>query len=138
MNKFNYNNIDQYLLKKIPEFKTRYMKTISDFGPGLKYFIFGELSRYFIDIFLEVNDNNNTKKIEKEKIFYNIIEIIEELVDCGDKNVRELIYFGFLEMLPDDAYDCPEIINYLGPKTKIALNEINKFYRNMNKFKNSK
>ncbi|MBU1130783.1 hypothetical protein KJ840_01485 [Patescibacteria group bacterium] len=106
------------LVEKVPEFKIFVDESVKDnSGEVLSYLVFNDLANFFILKF---------KKGEKDTI-KAIQNYLEELLGQNDKEVTELVLFGFLENLKPENVSYEDIKNILTPKLLEYLKEIDKW-----------
>lgn len=91
-NNITYNNIDDYVLKKIPWFSDFFYQTYDDSDRELKFEVFWSLTNFFQLSFTKDN----------QVILNLIVDELNKLYNLDDKNIKELILTWFIENLLEE------------------------------------
>jgi len=88
------------------------------YGEISNYVFFGAILSKFI---VEQFDKNNEINFPNRTILAPIFSLVEECVESGDLDLRDLILAGFLESFILTTKDYPILKDFLGEKTKDLL-----------------
>ena len=118
----NYGNVVRRMLQAIPEVHPFYEKEIEWSGeeePG-PHIVFGDvLNPYLIDLLKQDNQEE-----ELERIF----SFFEEMAVSSDIKVQEVLAVTVMERLGDDPTVLKKAEKYMGPKTRMISDEIERFW----------
>lgn len=104
-------NIKNYLLKEIPEFKTNKEAPIEE--------LLGEFTQFILSQYRQINLQQKNSKILFELIRRGL-NIMEQAIRSPNLELQELISVYFLETLQGEEY-YEEIREILGPKLREEL-----------------
>jgi hypothetical protein len=115
--------IIEKLTEKVPEFKSFIDESIKEnSGEFLSYLAFNDLANFFTLKFKK-GENDTIKAIQ---------DYLEELLNQNDKEITELVLFGFLENLKPKDVNYDDIKNILTPKLLEHLKEIDRWSQGKN------
>ncbi len=123
MKKINYQNISEYLLEKIPEFRSDFNEYFKNqHGENLQHVLFGDFTRFFVRKYYE-----SQQDIGAKEVVLRCAELIEEMLEQQNLDLKGLVLVSFLENLydPKEAY-YQGIKSYLKPKTLELLKVVEK------------
>jgi len=125
VNKITEDSIIPMIISGIPAFKSYYDKEIEYWGEdtptGCQV---GWFAHFIAEIFVEQ---------KKEPVMLQqCFDLIEKLLVEGDEQVKNYMYFFFIESLVNiighEGIGYEVLLPYLGPYSKKALNKINAFW----------
>jgi hypothetical protein len=115
-----YDSVVNEFLNAFPEYNSAYNEHIEYNNELLPHVFFGETINEDLPVLLEMNN-------DKEKL-KNIFKFMERVATEGDIQVQELLSMTVLERLGDNPKLLEVAVIYMGDKTKIALDEIERFW----------
>lgn len=120
MDLLKYDSVVNEFLNAFPEYKSAYNEHIEYNNELLPHVFFGETINEDLPVLLE-------KHCDMEKL-KNVFKFMERMATEGDIHVQELLSTTILERLGDNPRLLEVAAVYMGDKTKIALDEIEKFW----------
>lgn len=113
------------LVSSYPRLKPIFDEHVSDnFGEVLPHLFFGDLTRYAVSRFLEVESGALPQGLEAEPELRQLLNDLEDAYADGDEEVQELISVSFLENLPRPGEEASGLRNWLGPELSAQLRVI--------------
>lgn len=111
------------LVFRYPPLKPIFDEHVSDnFGEVLPHLFFGDISRYAISQFLEIESQAESQGIESE--LRGLLDDLEDAYVDGDEEIQELISVSFLENLPRPYEEASGLRAWLGPALSAQLRVI--------------
>ncbi|WP_078410737.1 DUF7674 family protein [Priestia abyssalis] len=112
-------NIAKIFIEHFEEYKPILQEHIDFNGEILNHVFFGECNDHFIKLIEE------EKEISKIELLF---DFFERMAIQGDDYVKELLSVTILEKLGDSKSVLKTAYKYMGPETKKASDEIEKFW----------
>lgn len=117
----NRETLIKYFLNNFPEYRDAFEQHLEDYNEILIHVFFGDtINERLIEV-LE-KDKENNKEIEK------IFKFLEKMALDGDLDVKEVLIVTILERLGDDKNLLKKSYKYMGKNTKIASDDIERFW----------
>jgi len=119
----NYKNINTYLYDKFPEFREKISQIEEFWYPDEipSHVLYGDvLNKFLFDL---LKENKNTELIKRVFSFY------EDLANCPDTRVQNLLQITLLEYLWDDFAVLSQAHKYMNFKTRELSNELQIYFR---------
>ncbi len=110
-NHITYENVGQLLVERIPEFRLLYEEHIKDNDVVLPHVLFGDFTRFVIDVFRKSKNN-----VEQKSVFERSIHFIKDLLESNNSKLEELAQVSLIENLHQAGSDFAEIKKYLARK----------------------
>jgi hypothetical protein len=89
------------LVRRYPRLEVIFDEHDSDnFGEVLPHLFFGDLTRYLVSKFLEVESGDGPQGTEDKPELRGLLNDLEDVYAGGDEEIQELISVSFLENLP--------------------------------------
>lgn len=113
------------LVDRCPPLKSIFDEHVSDnFGEVLPHLFFGDLTRYAISRFLEVESEAVPQGMEAEPGLRRLLNDLEDAYADGDEEIQELISVSFLENLPRPGKEASGLRAWFGPELSAQLRVI--------------
>lgn len=113
------------LVGKYPRLKPIFDEHVSDnFGEVLPHLFFGDLTRYIVSRFLEVESRVAPESLDAEAELRPLLSDLEAAYASGDEEIQELISVSFLENLPRPDEEASLLRAWLGPELSAQLRVI--------------
>lgn len=111
------------LVERCPGLKPVLDEHVSDnFGEVLPHLFFGDLTRYAVSRFLEIEAGARHQHADLE--LRALLTDMEDAYADGDEEIQELISVSFLENLPRPEEEAAGIRAWLGPQLSAQLRVI--------------
>ena len=123
MKKLSYNEMSNELIKEFAVLKPEYnemLKLYEDEIPG-PHIVYGDILNPYLISLLENADQN---QYELQRIF----DFLEFLANHEDLHIQEVVQMTVLEYIGGKKEVVPNAKKFMGPKTKILFDEIQKFW----------
>ncbi|RXJ04372.1 hypothetical protein DS745_03025 [Anaerobacillus alkaliphilus] len=117
----NREKLTEYFLKNFPEYEATLKEHLDDYGELLAHVFYGDTICVKL-IELLKDDTDNEEEIKK------IFLLLEKMAVEGDIDVKEVLQVSILEVLGDDKDLLEKSYKYMGDKTNIASDEIERFW----------
>lgn len=113
------------LVGRYPILKPIFDEHVSDnFGEVLPHLFFGDLTRYTVSRFLDVDSEAVPQGLEAGPELRRLLNDIEDTYSDGDEEIQELISASFLENLPRPGEQASGLRAWLGPELSAQLRVI--------------
>jgi hypothetical protein len=117
----NREKLTEYFLNNFPEYKASLNEHLKDYGELLAHVFFGDTICVKL---MELLKGGTENEEEIKKIFM----LLEKMAVEGDIDIKEVLQVSILEVLGDDKKLLEKSFKYMGEKTKIASDEIERFW----------
>jgi hypothetical protein len=109
------------LVAEFPEFRPRWEKHLEFWGgePGGNY---NDITQFVYFVVRDLYPNGKTDEVQRA------FGLMEYWLKDGTEDVRELIVIGFFEDLQNLAFAKDEFVPFLGPKSREAWDELERFW----------
>lgn len=114
-----YQNVGEYLITAIPEFKDLFEEHLKDYDQCLPHPLFGDFTRFFIEVY-----RSSKNEPEKQRLLRRCSDIIEQLLLSKDKKLSDLALVSFLENLHQAGNDYEAVKRALGKEATKQLKMI--------------
>lgn len=95
-----------------------------NFGEVLPHLLFGDLTRYVLAQFLDVESGVGSQLVEAKGEIQGLLNDLEVAYAAGGEEVQELISVSFLENLPRPGEQASTVRSWLGPELSAQLQVI--------------
>jgi hypothetical protein len=130
-NTIHYDNVLEYLLQAVPEFKVTYEENLQEtYGELLLHYLFADLTR-FTALVCDDLKNKTGRLHNPADILSRIMDFLETAAQSDDREVVSLVAVSFLEHLPKPGIVGKHgafIKSQLGPETKKLLEAVDRFW----------
>jgi hypothetical protein len=117
------NDFIEVLVGTYPRLRPIFVEHVSDnFGEVLPHVFFGDLTRYVVSRFLDIEWGTQGQSAEVE--LRNLLSDLEDAYADGGEDVQELISVSFLENLPRPDEEAAGLRAWLGPQLSAQLRVI--------------
>ena len=130
MKTIKYEKLSDELIKRFPTFKDKYDHILSYFKPDKPgpHVVYGDILNPYLTSLLENSDQN---KYELQQIF----DFLELLSNHEDLHIQEIVQMTILEYIGGKKELELEAKKFMGSKTKVLYDEIQRFWDRKNKYK---
>jgi hypothetical protein len=112
-------------IRGYPRLKPIFEEHVSEnFGEVLPHVFFGDLTRYLVSRFLEVESGARSQRREAASELRSLVNDLEDAYADGDEEIQELISVSFLEELPRPDEVGSGLRTWLGPGLTAQLRVI--------------
>lgn len=119
-----YDTFFEFLLGKVPEFRSIYKEHVDYFGELLPHVLMGDFTRFLLDAY-----RKSVSGLADEEKWHEIVDrsltLLEEAISSSDNELQSLVAYSFLEnLLPRADADVQHFQNLklrLGPHLQREL-----------------